>query len=125
MSWLACLDPGLILANYRCLFAQALGFVTPKHLDIHATGNIDVALEAAGNGMSRTASLPNFGYQPMLAAPRYPTWPRATDHALSFCLAELQAMNKYRAPRAKLVCLVNCCKIIFSMRFVVLIYRAL
>lgn len=36
-------------------FAQALGFITPQHLDIQATGNMDVALEAAGNGTIGTA----------------------------------------------------------------------
>lgn len=35
---------------------------------------------------------------------------------LTFAEAELLKMNNYKAPRDKLICILNCCKVIFGIK---------
>jgi hypothetical protein len=37
------------------------------------------------------------------------------DSFLTFAESELLKMNNYKAPRDKLICILNCCKVIFGL----------
>ncbi|GAA5978784.1 hypothetical protein JCM11641_006175 [Rhodosporidiobolus odoratus] len=105
-------------------------WLEPKHLDlpIPSPSTSSLALELPTSSLSSptvAADTEESEKQPALETPeggdfesektRGKRSERQTQSFLDFAQRELCKMNQYKAPRDKLICVLNCCKVIFGL----------
>lgn len=85
------------------------GWVTEEHLDIRPIGDKGkkfMTLAQQGDDPSSTSPQAPDSLKLQIETP--------TSHYLHKAFVELLKINSYRAPRDKVICILNCCKVIFG-----------